>query len=304
MTEKNIQIQDLQGNNLFPKTKAAVVINNQSENLGDVEAGAQVNKIEKIKINGVEVGIVSKVVDITIPAAAEYEIKECATAQSGYLKSYQLEKDGVKVGDYINIPKDFLVKSASCKTCTQKDSPVEGYEVGDKYLDFVINVKSGTATDEHLYVLVKDLVDTYTAGNGLTLDGSEFSVDTSVVATQSDLTSGLAEKEDTLTGDKLAAVNSGITSTKVGNYDTHIANSDIHVTAAQKTAWSGKQDALDTTQLAAVNSGVNSTKVATYDGYATTIAAKANSADVYTKTQTYSKSEIDAFNLITYVELA
>lgn len=43
MTEQNIQIKDLSGNNLFPKTKASLVTNNQGENLGDVEAGAQVN---------------------------------------------------------------------------------------------------------------------------------------------------------------------------------------------------------------------------------------------------------------------
>ncbi|MBO7053730.1 MAG: hypothetical protein J6W27_04840, partial [Alphaproteobacteria bacterium] len=57
----------------------------------------------------------------------------------------------------------------------------------------------------------------------------------------------------------------GITSTKVGNYDTHIANGDIHVTAAQKTEWSGKQDALTTAQLSAANSGITSTKVGNYD---------------------------------------
>ena len=51
--EKNIQIKDLAGNLLFPKTKGAVVINNAGENLGGVEAGAQVNIIETVKVNGV-----------------------------------------------------------------------------------------------------------------------------------------------------------------------------------------------------------------------------------------------------------
>ena len=40
MAEQNIQIKDLAGNLLFPKTKGAVVINNAGENLGGVEAGA------------------------------------------------------------------------------------------------------------------------------------------------------------------------------------------------------------------------------------------------------------------------
>lgn len=40
------------------------------------------------------------------------------------------------------------------------------------------------------------------------------------------------------------AINSGITSNLVTSYSNHIADTDIHVTAAQKTAWTGKQDAL------------------------------------------------------------
>ncbi len=43
-------------------------------------------------------------------------------------------------------------------------------------------------------------------------------------------------------------------STTVGN---HTADTDIHVTAADKTAWNGKQDALNAAQLSAVNSGVD-----------------------------------------------
>ena len=64
MAEQNIQIKDLAGNLLFPKTKGAVVINNAGENLGGVEAGAQVNKLEGIKIDGVELTIKNKIAEI------------------------------------------------------------------------------------------------------------------------------------------------------------------------------------------------------------------------------------------------
>ena len=40
---------------------------------------------------------------------------------------------------------------------------------------------------------------TYSAGTGLTLDGTQFNVDTNTIATQTDLTAGLANKQDTLT---------------------------------------------------------------------------------------------------------
>ena len=65
--------------------------------------------------------------------------------------------------------------------------------------------------------------------------------------------------------DNLPAVKSGITASKVSGYDTHVANTDVHVTTAEKTVWNGKQNALDTAQTAAVNSGVNATKVTGYD---------------------------------------
>jgi hypothetical protein len=47
---------------------------------------------------------------------------------------------------------------------------------------------------------------------------------------------------------QLLAVNSGITATKVGNYDSHLADTTKHITAAERAAWNGyatgKQDKL------------------------------------------------------------
>ena len=113
---------------------------------------------------------------------ANYEIKKLDTAEPGYLASYQLEKDGAKAGDVINIPKDYLVKSASCKTATADNTPIEGLKIGDPYLDFVINTKdtdTGSGTEGHVYINVADLVDTYTAGDNVTITGNEISVDLS-----------------------------------------------------------------------------------------------------------------------------
>jgi hypothetical protein len=109
-------------------------------------------------------GVAKAISDITIP---EYSVQEVAT-ETGYLKSYQLTKGGNAVGAKINIPKDFLVKSASVATVETADTPYTGAVVGDKYIDFVINVKSGSATNEHLYLPVNDLVDVYTAQQNAT----------------------------------------------------------------------------------------------------------------------------------------
>ncbi len=110
-------------------------------------------------------------------AAPTINVAEKATPNTGYLKSYQVTVDNVAVGVDIDIPKDFLVKSATSSTVTAADKEAGGkfaddsnYNVGDAYLDFVINVKSGSASDEHIYVNVTNLVDVYHNGNGLNLD--------------------------------------------------------------------------------------------------------------------------------------
>lgn len=111
-------------------------------------------------------GLMVTVPEVTIP---EYTIKKLTTATTGYLASYQLEKDGVKAGEVINIPKDYLVKSAEIKTSTGTGDPSELPE-GTKYIDFVINTHdtaTGTGTESHIYLDVQSLVDVYTAGNGI-----------------------------------------------------------------------------------------------------------------------------------------
>lgn len=106
-------------------------------------------------------------------------VEQQETAESGFAKTYVVKQGGSQVGSKINIPKDFLVKSGQVKSCTTANSPVSGYAVGDKYIDFVINTKDDSATDEHMYILVKDLVEdtTYTADNStLQLSNGQFSV--------------------------------------------------------------------------------------------------------------------------------
>ena len=181
MTDKNIQIKDTGGNNLFPKTKGSLVLNNSGKSLGTVEEGAQVNKIEKVKVNGVELSITSKAVDVTVP---EYTLTKQATADSGYAATYQLFKGNTAVGDKINIAKDMVVQSGSVKSVTTANQPVSGYKVGDKYIDLVL----ANANDQHIYILVSELVDTYTAGTGITISGNAISINSSVVALKSDLT--------------------------------------------------------------------------------------------------------------------
>ena len=50
------------------------------------------------------------------------------------------------------------------------------------------------------------------------------------------------------TQEQMAAVDSGINSTKVSAYDSHIADTGIHVTPAQKTSWNAKEDSINKKQ--------------------------------------------------------
>ena len=90
---------------------------------------------------------------------------------------------------------------------------------------------------------------------GITADGKgNVTITKEATVATSDAVNALTNRVTTIEGSD--AYKSGINSTKVASYDTHIKNGDIHVTAEQKTTWNNKQAALDTNQMAAVNSGV------------------------------------------------
>lgn len=90
--------------------------------------------------------------------AGAVSITKEQTANTGYFATYTFEQNGLQIGQ-VDIPKDFLVKSGSVKTVSTANSPVQGYVIGDKYIDMVINTKDNSGTDEHLYIKVSDLVE-------------------------------------------------------------------------------------------------------------------------------------------------
>jgi len=107
-------------------------------------------------------------------AVPEVSVSKKATANTGYISSYQVTVDGSPVGVDIDIPKDYLVKSASVGTVSTANTPYTGAAVGDKYIDFVINTRdsSGSTGDEHLYIPVNDLMAAISAGNGINISSA------------------------------------------------------------------------------------------------------------------------------------
>ena len=105
-----------------------------------------------------------------IPEAAEYTIA-ASTPIEGYLKSYELRKNGEKVGVSIDIPKDLVVTEGQVKEVKTPDDPYSGAQVGDLYLELTI-----ANQQTPVYIPVKSLTDVYTGSTYISVDAGVISV--------------------------------------------------------------------------------------------------------------------------------
>lgn len=159
----------------------------------------------------------------------EYSIEKQATAEDGYAVSYKLKKtvgeEVTYVGDVINIAKDMVLKSATLETVTEVDIPYVGAVVGDPYIKMVFS----DANASNIYLPVKGLVDTYTAGNGIEIVNNKISVKLA------DNTHGLVAVDGTLMMNLATRTSDGAMSAK----DKKILDSIPSVYVARKYDISG-----------------------------------------------------------------
>ena len=129
----------------------------------------------------------------------EYTIEKVAT-EDGFSASYKLKKtvgeESSYIGDAINITKDLVLQSATLEIVTENGAPYDGAEIGDPYIKMVFN----NAEASNLYIPVKGLVDTYTAGVGIEIVENKISVKLAenthgLVAVDGALTLNLATKD-------------------------------------------------------------------------------------------------------------
>lgn len=159
------------------------------------------------------------------------DVEKQATAETGFAATYVVKQNGSQVGSKINIPKDFLVRSASMGTVSTADSPQQGFAVGDKYLDFVVNTADDDETPQHIYINVKDLIDTYTADEStITLSNGQFAVKAGGIGTTQ-----LSSSVQTSLGYADAFNSSaaaGITATDITNWNakSELTTSDVETT--------------------------------------------------------------------------
>ena len=151
-----------------------------------VTGGAYGDATHVAKVTVDKAGHVTGVENVAI-TNPEYSIVKDTTAQNGFIATYHLTKDGANVGTAINIPKDYLVKSAEVKVATGSDA--SGFPAGTTYIDFVVNTydtTSGSGTESHIYLNVETLVKTHTAGNGISIS------DTNVISAKVVAANGLS----------------------------------------------------------------------------------------------------------------
>ena len=140
------------------KTADVVSKDTLKEDLGInalVAAGGEPNVIESVKVNGTALTPASKAVDVKI------ELVEKSSANTGYLKTYQLKVNDIVQTTEIDIPKDLVVTSGSVVAGTWSNNAfTESAQGTGKAL------KLGIANQaDPVYINVADLCDVYTPNN-------------------------------------------------------------------------------------------------------------------------------------------
>lgn len=240
----------------------------------DSRVGTAEGKIEDIEdvISGDENGLIKQITDLGTAISAETERATAAEEKAlTDAKAYTDEEiEGLSVAieqkegvEYIIVKNKAgeEVASANASKFVQ-DSFLNdvSYDPETRKVSFTWSMGDGsTKTDE---IEIGDLVDTYTAGTGLTLNGNEFGVNTDVIATKDDIddiNEVLATKFDSTQVD--AAIDAKL--------------------VAVNTAIGTKADAEETTAALALKA--NAADVATtVEGLEATIAEKAVKSDVET----------------------
>ncbi|MBQ8643525.1 MAG: hypothetical protein IJ469_02555, partial [Candidatus Methanomethylophilaceae archaeon] len=126
-------------------------------------------------------------------------------------------------------------------------------------------------------------------------DLSDYALKSDVSAVDTSLTNHIDDTVKHITAEERTKWNQAVTDLgnieipNVSAYDTHIANGDIHVTAAQKTAWTGKQDAISVTAPI------------TKSGNTIAHASSGVTANMYGSTTTVPKITVNATGHVTAV---
>lgn len=153
--------------------------------LSGIAANAQVNVIESVKVNGTALKVTDKAVNVVVPAATVTGVKSgdkvLALANKELSTTLGLTYDSATKKINLTGIGSAVIASVNA-TDFIKDGMVEGvsFDPETKNLTITFNTESGK---EDIEVDLSDLVDTYTAGTGITITGNSIAVNTSTIAT-------------------------------------------------------------------------------------------------------------------------
>lgn len=153
--------------------------------LSGIAANAQVNVIESVKVNGAALEVTDKAVNVVVPAAAITGVKSgdkvLALANKELSTTLGLTYDSATKKINLTGIGSAVIASVDA-TDFIKDGMVKGvsFDPKTKNLTITFNTESGK---EDIEVDLSDLVDTYTAGTGITITGNSIAVNTSTIAT-------------------------------------------------------------------------------------------------------------------------
>lgn len=147
--------------------------------LEGVEAGAQVNKIETIKVNGVAVDITDKAVNIDLPDVPSYKLVKVGN-------EYKLQADNVDVADSAVISfADKFVQSGKIVTATAQHPIHKPGGEPDEYLEYGDYIELTLSNKDVIYIATSSLFKAYTAeeGSGVTVNDYKIGLNADVLKT-------------------------------------------------------------------------------------------------------------------------
>lgn len=185
----------------------------EKNKLAGVAAGAQVNVIESVSVNGAALTVADKAVDITVPAAT---VTGVDSADKVLSLSGKLVKSEVGLAYDSSTKKINLTGKAGAviasvdATSFIKDGMLESAELAvnpagqtaGTYLVLTFNTDSES---DPIYVNVSSLIDVYTAGNGITITGKQISVNSTVINNLIDTKVQTLDKEDKAVAGKVVS---------------------------------------------------------------------------------------------------
>ena len=241
MSDKKIQIIDKNSNNLFPKTTAELVINNDGDDLGGVEENAQVNVLETLEIkhgsSTTTVTIVNKKATIDL---SEYAKSSTTLAGYGITNAYTKDETDAKITGALQ-PKGSILFS-------------ELPALSANYLNFMYNISNSFTT-------TSDFVEG---------SGKDYPAGTNVAIINIGTAGSPTYKYDAMPG-----------TFDTSTYDSHISNSNIHVSSSDRNTWNGKQDTIG--DLATIRTGAGKGATAVQPSDLATVATSGSYNDLTNK---------------------